>query len=455
MSDESDIDELFAAAGAAYAAGNAERAAALFRKAHDIDPGNADVCTGLGQSYLDLGKFEDARGYLETALSVAPTDTRVLNMLGFAYGQTGRFAEAETCFRKLLRFGGGDEQTLSNLGSSLNELGRFDEAERMFRTTLRRNPESIQARYNLGLLHLLKGEFEPGWEGFELRREVMGYAAKSFPGADAWRGEPIAGRSIVLYDEQGLGDTIQFARYALLLKAEGAKKVTIRCGAALADILSTLDDGIDVVTDDAAAVGAEFSESLLSLPRLCGTTPDTVPSVSPYLFADDALPESADASLHADGERLRVGLVWAGNPKHKSDWKRSLKLSQLLPLLRIPDVAFYSFQAGPPADELADIPENIRPVPVFTVQRPLTEVAAAMTKLDLIVSVDTALAHLAGALGVPVWTLISYFPDWRWMLGRNDTPWYPTMRLFRQPEPGNWAAAIDGMTAALAGLKRR
>ena len=448
MDDNNDIDDLITRAQAAYREDAIDRAIALFSNAVERAPENLEVCLGLGESLVRAGHFEDATDYLERADQARPNDAHLLDLLGYTYGQTGRFQSAETCFRKLVRMRGGDAQTLCNLGSVLNELGRFDEAERMFKTCLRRDRENKLGRYNLGLLQLLQGDFLHGWEGFELRAEVSGYEKKSFPNMAAWQGENIRGRTILLYAEQGLGDTIQFARYASVLAQRGAR-VIIQCEHALARLLETIEGVDEVVAALDSGHGADYYASLLSLPMLCKTTPTEIPGPSPYISASGAMPAAANIRARRVAGKRRVGLVWAGNPDHKQDRKRSLHLGQLIAVLGRDDLEVYSLQIGAAAAQIAELTDAVRPISVFDDVRPLDDVASALKNLDLLISVDTSLAHLAGALAVPVWTLVSYFPDWRWMLDRSDTPWYPSMRLFRQPKPNDWAGAIGEVMAAL------
>lgn len=411
-------------------------------------PDNMNICTQLGISLARVGDFEAAQDFLTKGLRAKPNDATLLNVLGLAYGQTGSFQDAETCYRKLVRFGDEDDLTFSNLGSVLNELGRFDEAERMFKTSLRRQPTHAISRYNLGLLQLLKRDFEQGWHGFELRNAAKGIAEREFPGVARWQGDDIEGRTLLLYAEQGLGDTIQFARYATLLAARGAK-IVIQCDDALAELMLTIDGVSQAGGSFEVPGGVDFYTSLLSLPCLLGTTVETIPSSCPYVSASPLVPDAAMLKGKTKDAKLRIGLVWAGNPKHQSDRTRSIKLSSFEPLLCRRDVDVYSLQAGESVSEIDQLDESHRPREMFTAKRPLFEVAAAMQHLDLIISVDTSLAHLAGALGVPVWTLISFYPDWRWMLERSDSPWYPTMQLFRQPALDDWGTVMSDLGCAL------
>lgn len=407
-----------------------------------------NICAKIGISLAQHGDFVHAHKFLADALKANPTDKALLNFMGLTYGQTGDYKEAEKCYRKLLRFGGGDDLALSNLASMLNEMGRFDEAERMFKTSLRRQPDNLVSQYNLGLLQLLKGDFAQGWVGFECRNSAKGMSGYDIPNVKRWQGEPIDGCAVLLYAEQGLGDTIQFARYATKLAAMGAD-VFIKCDDALSDLIGSIEGVVQAGRSISIPQGLDFYVSLLSLPKLLETVVSDIPNGCPYLSVSRKIPQAASQALNLESVKLRVGLVWAGNPKHQSDRTRSIYLDVFAPLLTRQDIEFYSLQAGDSVSEIDRLDESLRPTKMFPIKRPLSEVASAMQHLDLVISVDTSLAHLAGALSVPVWTLISFYPDWRWMLERTDSPWYPSMRLFRQPELGDWKAVIEEIGLAL------
>ena len=445
------IEEFCAHGQAALRAGDHSRASEYYRSALEIDAENLSANAGLGLALLLSQSFADSIPFLEQAVTGMPTDPMVLEALGVAYVHVGRSSEAELVLRKALRFGRNNPETLANLSAALNENGKFDEAEKMLRNCIRKVPDHLQARHNLSLLRLLKGDFEQGWPGFELRNAA---ANRALPvcaqncGAPDWRGENLKGRSIVLYAEQGLGDTIQFARYAKPLATQGAT-VSIQCQPALMDILRTIDGVSQVLSNDDIAGRVDYKASLLSLPALLNTVEDNIPDSVPYIRAPQDEHDRWSGVLAGVSDKPRVGLVWAGNPDNKTDHKRSIALHQFIPLLERTDIFVMSLQVGAAASQVDELPPANKPYVLFPRIRPLGEVAAALENLDLLITVDTALAHLAGALNVPVWTLITHFPDWRWMLDRDDTPWYPSMRLFRQPTPGNWGAVIEDVSQAL------
>lgn len=431
--------------------GDMPRAVESFQAVLDQEPENLQALAGLGFAYVTLGRYHDVVPILERGVANSPHNAGLLEMLGVSYAYTGNIDAAEQTLRKALRFGNRGAQTVVNLAAVLNEQGKFDEAQSMFSSCLRREPEHLQARYNLGLLKLLKGEFKEGWKGFELRNEVVNRGAPQWAQrcpASEWHGEDLKDCRILLYAEQGLGDSIQFARYASLVAGLGAS-VTLQCAPVLTDLLGAIDGVSRCVSTESTVDDADFKVSLLSLPHLFETTADSIPEMTPYITIPDATIKSWGGIIARMGEGPKVGLVWSGNPDNKTDYKRSVRLSEMEAILRRRDICFISLQIGETASQIASLDPKIHPHTLFEDVRPLTDVAAVIQNLDLLITVDTALAHLAGALATPVWTMITHFPDWRWMLYRADTPWYRSMRLFRQPAVGDWQSVVHDINNAL------
>jgi hypothetical protein len=322
-----------------------------------------------------------------------------------------------------------------------------------------RDPASPGALYNLSLTRLRLGDWRQGWQGYEARwrfREVhRGPRVFSQP---RWHGEALDGRRILLHAEQGLGDTIQFCRYASMVAARGGHVIL-----QVQEPVERLMQSLAVVRSGQAQtslLGAKPPEfdlecPLMSLPAVFGTTVETVPWPGAYLFADPEL--AAEKRVQFPHLRLqdspcaqrRVGLAWAGNPHYKADRQRSVKLATLLPLLRTPGVAWIALQKGPAAEQLAALPGDVSVSDGSSYDRDLAETAALMATLDLVITTDTCIAHLAGAMGKPVWILLPHLSDWRWMQQTETTPWYPTARLFRQHEPGDWAEVLDRVIGEL------
>ncbi|MGB6690096.1 MAG: glycosyltransferase family 9 protein [Terracidiphilus sp.] len=337
----------------------------------------------------------------------------------------------------------------SNRGNSLLELGRDEEALRAHQSAVERDPHAAGALYNLALTRSRLGDWERGWAEYEARwrfREV--HRRPRVFRQPRWQGEPLNGRRLLLHAEQGLGDTIQFCRYAGMVAARGGPGTMILQVqpevVTLLRSLSVVKNGFAEVAEPGRKL-AEFDLEcpLMSLPAVFGTTVETVPWPGAYLCADAELAEQKRKRFPGALDRLRVGIAWAGNPNYKADRQRSTKLETLLPLLRLEGIDWISLQKGEPARQLELLPDGVRVADGCSQDRDLAETAALVEKLDLVVTTDTSVAHLAGAMGKPVWILLPHFADWRWMQRVEATPWYPTARLFRQREPSGWAEVLE------------
>ena len=338
------------------------------------------------------------------------------------------------------------------MGVAFKVQGKLDEAIACFERVLQLEADDVNAHINRSLVWLLRGDFERGWDEYEWRWEHKDSLPRQCP-QRLWDGSSLAGRTILLHAEQGLGDTIQFIRYAPLVKRCGGT-VVVGCSKLLTRLLATCS-GIDrVVTKEDSLPEFDVHAPLLSLPRIFQTHLDSIPADIPYLQSLEKCRPEIENLLSAQQVKHRVGIVWAGNPDHPNDRNRSCALSCFRVLTCLPDVALFSLQKGANG---ADLERECREMSVIDLSEVLddfAETAAAVMKLDLVITVDTAVAHLAGALGRPVWVLLPFAPDWRWLLDREDSSWYPTMRLFRQPRPGDWEAVFERVTRALVNLNR-
>jgi hypothetical protein len=335
-------------------------------------------------------------------------------------------------------------------------LGRSAEADASFREALRLQPDQADAHANRGMALLLAGQFEEGWREFEWRWKTafMATRARNFA-APLWNGEAIGDRVLLLHAEQGLGDTLQFCRYAPLIT--GGARVVLEVQASLVRLLSRLPGVAQIVARGESLPPFDLHCPLLSLPRAFGTTLETIPAATPYLAADPAeatLWRKRLASLPG----LRVGLVWAGGPRTPVpkliaiDMRRSLTLKTLAPLAEVSGVSFVSLQKSSPAAQAANPPPGMALADFSVELHDFAATAALIEALDLVISVDTSVVHLAGALGKPVWLLNRFDNCWRWMLKREDSPWYPTLRQFRQPSAGDWSSVISAVKDALQHL---
>jgi hypothetical protein len=375
--------------------------------------------------------------------------------LGIQHHRAGRLGEAERCYQSVLRRKG--QQIDSNvdvhfmLGSLLVERGEPEAGAAHLEIVVRQAPEFPRGHINLGLALLQLGDFERGWAEYRWRHtQSIVSATGGGASSTAWDGAPLHGRTIVLLPEQGLGDTIQFARYAPLVAARGGR-VILGCPLALKRLLRTLDGVSQVASGDDPPVMAHVSAALLDLPDLFETRLSSVPAAVPYLHAE---PELVDAwAPRFSTSNFHVGLAWAGNPSHEHDARRSTSLDKLSPLADVPGVQFYSLQKGPGTVSPASTAFRNTLIDLGPDLQDFADTAAALMHMDLVITVDTSVAHLAGALGRPVWLLLSRGHDWRWIDGWDHSPWYPTMRIFRQDIANDWPNLARRVAAALSELR--
>jgi tetratricopeptide (TPR) repeat protein len=432
-------------------------AEAHLRKAFALNPEQVETLISWCQFRAAEEDLAGAWAWLRWALKRDPDQPEGVNMQGILLHKEGRFAEAIEVFERAEALG--HRAAASNRGNSLLDMGRMEEALRAHETAVERDPECAGAAYNLALTQLRLGYWAQGWPGYEARwrfREV--HRSPRVFRQPRWQGEPLEGRRILLHAEQGLGDTIQFCRYATLVAARGGA-VILQVQAPAARLMSSLPI-VRSGQAETAVLGAKPPEfalecPLLSLPDVFATTVETVPWPGAYLGADPKLAAEKRVQtpyVRPGGTALRVGLAWAGNPRYKADRQRSMKLITLLPLLRTPEINWISLQKGAAAEQLADLPDDLFVWDGCSRERDLAETAALAATLDVVVTTDTCIAHLAGAMGKPVWILLPHLGDWRWMQEIETTPWYPTARLFRQRSPGDWAEVLERVTGELSAL---
>jgi tetratricopeptide (TPR) repeat protein len=333
---------------------------------------------------------------------------------------------------------------VTNLALTLQDMGRLGEATAAFEQAIAIDPDFVDAHFGLGCARLLAGDFAGGWPQYEWRLARKAVAQPQRPGP-RWDGGDLAGKTILLQCEQGLGDAIQFIRYAPLLAARGAR-VLVSCLAPLRTLFQDAT-GIDAVIDDAAPPPFDLWTPLLSVPGLVGSRLETIPAPGAYLQADPVHIGHWRERL-AGRTGLKVGVAWRGNPEHLNDSKRSLDAVTLAPALNMRGISLVSLQKDARPEELAALGRGVFDAGPHLVD--MAETAAVIANLDLVLTVDSAVAHLGGAVGARTLVLIPFSPDWRWLRGRDDSPWYPGVRLFRQPAPGDWASAIAAAGEALA-----
>jgi Flp pilus assembly protein TadD len=436
---------------AALAQNRPEEAVSCQREALRLDPDSADGHNALGMAHFVRGHIAEAENCFRAALRLRPDHANATLNLGASRQILNHVEDAELLFRRAMRLGADPARALSNLALALMEQVRPDAAEQCCREALALRPDYPEARANLALALLAMGRLEAGFSHYESRWEVeaMGGPAPALA-QPRWTGQALRGETVLLYAEQGFGDTLQFCRYAPMVAAAGGRVVLV-VPKALRRLMRTLDGVAEVLTGDDGVVDAfDYHCPLLSLPLAFGTRMETIPAAARYLTGDPA----PWAAFLGRLPGLKVGLVWAGKSRTAqphavaTDKRRSMRLGDMAPLLTVPGCSFVSLQLGPPASQLQGLPEGL--VHDFSERmQDWADTAGLIMGLDLVIAVDTAVAHLAGALGKTVWLLNRFDSCWRWFVGRDDSPWYPTMRLFRQTSRGDWAEVIERVRLAL------
>ncbi|HEX4144620.1 MAG TPA: tetratricopeptide repeat protein [Pirellulales bacterium] len=435
--------------------GKLEEAMVRYQQALALRPDYADAHNNLGNAWRALGRFEEAAGCFEQALALRPNFAEAHYNLGLVLWQQDQLAEAVARFQQAVALKPDFAEAQNNLGVALREQLKLAEARQAFERLLTIQPDSPSAQLGLAICSLVEGDFERGWPAFEARLRMSG--AGPLPNLPRWAGEPLAGRSLLLVAEQGLGDTLQFVRYVRLLKERGAR-VVLACQRALGRLLESQGDWDELFVLGSAEEWprCDFYLPLLSAPAAFHTGTSTIPRKVPYLAADAALVAKWRRELAAVAG-FKIGIAWQGSQEFSSDRRRSIPLAQFAPLARLPGVRLISLQKGFGSEQVAavDFPVLDLSERLDEASGALMDTAAVIRNLDLVVAPDTAIAHLAGALGAPVGLALQFSPNWRWLLGRDDSPWYPTMRLFRQTTPGEWSDVFGRITQAVRGLSSR
>jgi Tfp pilus assembly protein PilF len=472
------------------AVGRIDESLAAKQKAADLSPTDGEAWSNLGNTYQEQNRLEEAEKCLRQAIKVAPNLAVAYNNLGITLEKLKRLTDAENVYQKAIslrpdyaeayynyaitlqkleRFAAAEKnyrlaisiapnhaKAHSNLGLVLKHQGQFEESEQRFLTALQLDPQFIDAHYNYGLLLLLLGRLKEGWAQYQwfYHPQNTNPSKPNQPNLQVsqWQGEPLQGKTILIHSEQGFGDLIQFVRYAEHLKAIGAT-VWVLVTKPLVELFKTVS-WIERVLENGEQHHAVFDYWVfpLALPYWFQTTLETLPLNVPYLSADETKVlwwrEWLNSQIPA--EHKRVGLVWAGNPVHSNDANRSIDFTELYALANCKNVTFISLQLGEKAQrELENCPEGLTILNAAPFIHDFTDTAALLTALDLLITVDSSPAHLAGALNLPVWTLVTKVPDWRWLLEREDSIWYKSTRLFRQSKSGDWASVLENVKTQL------
>ncbi|MGD9722498.1 MAG: tetratricopeptide repeat protein [Pirellulales bacterium] len=424
-----------------------EEAEAAYREALRVRPGYLKALVNLGAVLRDQRRYPEAAETLERAVATDPNYASAHLNLGTVLRDSGRFAEAVVPLRRAVELAPEVAEAHNNLGTVLQAVCQFDEAGRAYDEALRLDPDLADAHFSRATFRLRAGDLAGGFEEYEWRWKCATFSDRGFA-QPRWHGEPLAGRTILLYGEQGLGDMLHFVRLAAEAKRRGGR-VIVECHQPLLQILASCP-GIDqLIPFNTPLPPFDTHAPLMSLPGILQLTEDQFWQGA-YLSADAALVDLWRERL-AQYPGFRVGICWQGNPQHLFNAQRSLPAEALAPLARVPGVRLISLQKGAAIDALGADFEIIDLGPALDAQAgAFMDTAAVIRNLDLVVTVDTAIAHLAGALAAPTWLALSAHPDWRWMADREDTPWYATLRLFRQSRLDEWRDVIERMAAALA-----
>ncbi|MGD0141452.1 MAG: tetratricopeptide repeat-containing glycosyltransferase family protein [Tepidisphaeraceae bacterium] len=467
--------------------GEPQKAVDLISRAVAIRPNVADYHGNLGEYLRALGRMPESIASFERAVALDGSDPVIRNSFGVALAEARQLEAAIAQFRRAIELKGDYADPHSNLGAVLNSMDRLDEAMAEIQTAIAMNPQLPGAYNNLGnvlfgrgefarvisvlsnvlssnpddakihanlaLAYLVTGDFERGWCEYEWRLRVPAIVGTRQIPQPRWDGGDLQGKTILLHAEQGFGDMIQFARFIPRVAGRGGR-VILECPVETMRLFRDFPGVSQLAERDKPLPDFDVQCPLMSLAGLFGVTEQTIPREVPYLKADPELARQWAGRFDSAGDRLRVGLAWAGRPEHAKDRNRSMKLEQFAPLASVQNAAFYSLQMGQAAAQAAHPPSGLNLTDWTKDVRDFADTAAMVAHLDLLVTVDTSVAHLAGAMGKPVWLLLPHIPDWRWMLDRSDSPWYPTMRLFRQTTRGDWADVLRRVVEAFQMVRR-
>ena len=451
--------------------GQVEAAVKIYQSLINEYPKNASIQNHFGVALFQSGQNELAIHHIEKAITIAPNYSEAIsiwqlplnplikylsyltalklnpklvqayNNLGIIYYQKGEFNKSIAMYRQATKVTPDYAYTYNNFGNLMRVLGDFDMAIDLYQKAIDIQPDYADCHYSLGTIHLLLGDLHQGWIGHEWRNHHRGFCQP------LWKGENIGDKRLLVYSEQGLGDTIHFFRFIPILLKKGFQLI-FECQRQLFSLLEPLCRELKllhIIQRGEPIPEFDLCIPLMSLPYYMGVCNlDLIPSKVPYIF-----PSQLSTKIILDSNLYKVGLVWAGNPRHENNQHRSLAFEQLAPLFSIKTVGFYSLQVSSKTENGIPQPYRKKITDLGSNLRDFRDTTSAISQLDLVISVDTSVAHLAGAMGKKVWTLLPANPDFRWLLGRNDSPWYPTMRLFRQSKLGEWSKVVSDVALEL------
>ncbi|MBS1258709.1 MAG: Cell division coordinator CpoB [Candidatus Scalindua arabica] len=446
--------------------GKLVEAVSSFRKAIELKPEYAEAHSNLGTVLQEQGKLREAAESFHLAAELNPNHAEVHNNIGTFLMELGKPDEAIESYEKAITLEPDHAEAHNNLGAAFQEQGKFNEAIPYYKKAISLKPDYAEAHMNRSFVLLLTGNLEEGWPEYEWRLHTKDRVPRSFQ-QPLWDGTPLDGRSILVHAEQGIGDTIQFVRYLPMVQAKGGH-VIFECQKNLFRLLENSEGLNDIIQKASTSEENSYFDvqvPLLSLPGIFGTTLENIPSKVPYIKVDPEPVKQWNARIE-NNDDFKIGIVWAGSPDHKNDRNRSCRLEDFSQLAEIPGLSFYSVQKGVASQEALTPPAGMKIINLANELNDFTDTAALILNLDLVISVDTSVAHLAGAIGIPVWNLLPFAPEWRWQLNRAVSPWYPRpnarlpfvgqglagragMRLFRQSQPNDWTGVFKQVKKAL------
>lgn len=426
--------------------GKNEQSIKWFQKAIYIDPFYSDAHCNLGNALSGLKKYDEAIKHYEIAIKSNQGSAESYNGLGVALKNIGKVKKAIRVFSKAIKLYPSFVSAINNRGNAYRDLLYLEKSIEDYKNAIKINQYEAESHFNLSLTLLLSGNFTDGWKEYEWRWKLKGFRSHRPPKkAKQWYGAPLNGQTLLIHAEQGNGDTIQFIRYVDKINKENGK-IIVQCQESLTTLLRNIENIDHVVSWNEKLPYFDFYTNLLSLPYILKTSISSIPSKTPYI--PSPLFSAIDAIVKSN--KMNIGIVWTGSLYHSNDKNRSTSLRYFLDLYSVPNIQLFSLQVGNHSKEFPDGSRSI--IDLSNNIYDYSDTATIIKQLDLIISVDTSVAHLAGALAKPVWVLLPFSPDFRWMLNRNDSPWYPTMRLFRQPSPKDWESVFDDVRDALCNI---
>jgi tetratricopeptide (TPR) repeat protein len=434
------------------AQGKWEEAESCYREVPAHGTQDLDLHINFAYVLARQEKLDEAATLYQEVLDTQPNYYQVHNSLSYVYERQGQLDAAVTSARRALEFKPDYPEGYNNLGTAERSLHRFEEACSSFEKALESADDFPLAEFNLGTTKLLEGKFLEGWAGYERRAETLDAPPRAFA-QQRWGGESIAGKTLLVYSDQGFGDAIQFVRFLHEAQQRSGGKLILECQAELKSLFANHPAVDDLILESESLPNFDVQIPLTSLPALFQVEFDSIPAEVPYLRASSSSRDLLQSLLNeVSPTQLKVGFVWQGNPQQARDIIRSCSLETFRPLFELEGIAPFSLQTGEAADQIESLRRQHKPIDLGSQLQDFAETAAVIADLDLVITVDTATAHLAGALGKPVWTLLCHTPDWRWLINRDDSPWYPSMQLFRQPKWGDWDSVIEKVASALKTL---